>query len=370
MTLDLSGKQIAIAGRLVSMPRRRAAALITSRGAVFSPRLTRTTEVLIVGAAPNGTAMPRRVHQAMRLRRRGQSIEIVPEVAFFAQMADNGPAAGVRCHYTLAEMADLLQVPGDRLQAWVRARLLIPVDIADGLELFDFHQVSTARRLQQFMEGGLTVEQIRQRLQRLRAFPVAATLTHGRLLARRTDGRLADTHGQLHFDFAAEQEATAGKIATGPTAAEWYELGCQSEAEDRLVEAAHAYRQALLRGGPDTDAAFNLANVLYRQGRKEAAVERLRQVIEIDPLHIEAWNNLGVMLAEQGDHDEAESAFRAALEAQPTYADAHYNLADLLDSHHRAAEARPHWEAFLRQKPADEAARYARRRLESSDKLG
>jgi tetratricopeptide (TPR) repeat protein len=57
--------------------------------------------------------------------------------------------------------------------------------------------------------------------------------------------------------------------------------------------AARAYRESLLETGREAAACFNLANVLADLGHTEAAAERYRQVVELDPQYAAAWNNLG-----------------------------------------------------------------------------
>jgi Flp pilus assembly protein TadD len=59
--------------------------------------------------------------------------------------------------------------------------------------------------------------------------------------------------------------------------------------------------ECLLKTGSQFAACFNLANVLAELGHNEAATERYRQVVELDPEYAEAWNNLGLCLAELGE---------------------------------------------------------------------
>ena len=104
----------------------------------------------------------------------------------------------------------------------------------------------------------------------------------GELLVRLDDG-LADTSGQRHFDFDDLLESAEVSLPRLPaTAEQLFEHGCRNEERGRLNEAAEAYRQALLLGGPDPTICFNLANVLNAMGQKEQAVERYYQVLELN----------------------------------------------------------------------------------------
>src|SRR5271165_4305538 len=92
----------------------------------------------------------------------------------------------------------------------------------------------------------------------------------GQMLVRLDGGKLADPSGQKLLDFADETYSALVSMKPGPqTDEEWFRLGLEQEEAERWTEAAEAYQQALLVGGPDADACFNLGNVLYRLGCKE-----------------------------------------------------------------------------------------------------
>jgi tetratricopeptide (TPR) repeat protein len=186
---------------------------------------------------------------------------------------------------------------------------------------------------------------------------------------RRSDGRAADPAGQLLFEFAADGEAPAAQasIEIHPqdesldddrAFAEAVEL----ERRGRLREARDAYQRWLLERGPDARVCFNLGNVLSSLGKIEAAVERYRQAVELDPHFAEGWNNLGQALADLG-RPGACDAWRRAVQADADCGDALFNLADALQEEGRPDEARPYWEAFLRCDFQSAWADYARERL-------
>jgi tetratricopeptide (TPR) repeat protein len=269
-----------------------------------------------------------------------------------------------------AQVAELVGTSLDQVRAWVRAGLLQPVGADQGNEHFDFQQVVGARRIGELIGSGLPPAQARRGLRQIRDWldktgePLAAVQeTAGRLLGRRDDGLLADTGGQLYFDFAEGTAITAGQLRPGPTAEQWFEQGFAHEEAGRLAESAAAYRQALLAGGPNAETSYNLGNVLLALGSREAAAERYRQAVEVEPNHAAAWNNLGAVLEELGDAQGAEAAYEAAVKACPGFPDARYNLADLLDKSGRRAEAARHWEAYLRLEATGAWAQFARRKL-------
>src|SRR5690606_23837421 len=129
-------------------------------------------------------------------------------------------------------------------------------------------------------------------------------------------------------------------------------------------DAVRAYYGWLQQFGTDAHVIFNLANSLTALGRTEAALERYRQAVEVDPEYVEAWNNLGAALASAGELEEAREAFEIAIRLVPNYADALYNVADTLDEMDRPAEARTYWARYLDADRESPWADHARSRLE------
>jgi tetratricopeptide (TPR) repeat protein len=361
-------RRVAITGKLVSMTRSEAAALLRRRGCEYQPRLTRQTTVLVVGEGGlplrKDGRLSRRLQRARRLQQTGHPITILSEHELLACLGVDGRCDGVHRLYTAAQIAELVGASADQIRAWLRGGLLQPVESADGVDHFDYQQVVAARRICELIRSGVKPARVLRSLRQLQGEVLPAVQeSAGNLLERRDDGQLADPAGQLYFDFAEQAAVTAGQVHAEPGAAEWFEQGCRHEQACRLDEAAEAYRRALARGGASPDACFNLGNVLAAQGRKEAATERYRQAVELEPNHVDAWNNLGAALEELGQVQQAQAAYENALKLCPGHADAHYNLADLLDKTGRAAEAQSHWRAYLRREAVGQWADHARRRV-------
>jgi tetratricopeptide (TPR) repeat protein len=374
----LAGKRVALAGRLASMTRPEAAQLIAARGGVVADSVTREPTIVVVGRDgwPLGKdgRLTRKLRRALALVKLGHPIEIVPEEELLARL--HCPSGRLQRHFTLRELATMLSVPAERLNAWLRAGLIAPAASVEGICYFDFRQVSGAKTLCELVRSGITAARLRQSLRRLKAWlgdvehPLAqlTTLEHSRQLVVRLDnGQLAEPGGQLLFEFTARPPevfpASLPWIEQTRTAPEWFDAGCRAEDRGDFQQAAHAYRQALLAGGPSAETCFNLANVLSSLGEYSRASERYRQVLELDPNCWEAWNNLGTVLTYEGQEEEALAAYRQALRLHPHYADAHYNLADTLDDLGRLDEACEHWNRYLQLEPRGAGSEYARQRL-------
>ncbi len=272
--------------------------------------------------------------------------------------------------YSTSELAEAVGVPAQRVSLWVGAKLLHPSAPDDDGAFFDFAQVSAAKTLQELSDSGLSERQIHRHLAKLRAWHAddaaspAGAEGRRRLLIRLADGDLAETDGQLRFDFSrdsAPMQLPLGRSEV--TAAQWRELSHEQEADGNLGEAVKSYRTALAVGGFDATISFELAHALAETGEVEAAAERYRQVVEAEPAWGDAWNNLGILLGETGKRDESAAAFERALAINPDDARAHYNLADALDELGRSADAKPHWQAYLRFDGHSQWARHARSRV-------
>ena len=127
----------------------------------------------------------------------------------------------------------------------------------------------------------------------------------------------------------------------------------------------------------NTVYAYWLARLDYDDGRYDAAIARLRTVVEREPACVRAYDNLGlcyeaqhqpeeavrqyreairraretgekwpwpfvnlgILLKQRGEMQEAEALFREALEADPTFAPALYNLGTVLEQTERTQDA-------------------------------
>ncbi len=380
----LRGKHVAFTGRLACLTRAEAAKLVKAHGGTFVAAVNLRTSVLVVGQEgwplQKDGRLTTKLQKAQRLQRLGYSLQILQEQEFLSQVGLDASSHEVRRLYTTSQLASLLDLTRNRLRSWINAGLIRPVETVDGLDYFDYRQVTGAKTLCELTRAGVGTEAIRRSLEQLRSWypgveeplaQLAVLESNGKLLIR-VDDDLVEPSGQRHFDFAEPPEQTSLKIQPAvPLAAsrqchsvdEWFDLACEHEDAGRLAEAEQAYRQALLLGGPDRDIGFNLANVLYALGHKQRAAERFYQVVELDASFAEAWNNLGVVLADLQRREEAKAAFEKALALSPHYADAHYNLADLLEESGRNVEARSHWQALVRQDPQSPWGRHAKERL-------
>ncbi len=371
-TKRLEGKRVVFTGRLASMPRTDAFALVRIHGGVCDRSLSRKTSILVVGQEGWPLRKDGRVSSklvaAKKRQSLGQTLVIQTEEDWLSDLGLPEQSEGIHRRFTSTQLGRLLKLPRLRLAAWIREGFIAPAETIDGVHFFDFQQVASLRSLWEMTQAGVGQQQLKKSFERLAQWlpnlgsnaPLALLQRDGQVLVRLDQG-LADIAGQLQFDFPDDETPTLDS-APAPTADDWYQRGIEAESHGRFPEAATAYRASLYQA-PTAAAAFNLGNVYYSLDQLGRAAERFHQAVELDHTFADAWNNLGNALCDLNDSTEAIAAFREALKIIPDYADCHYNLAEALTSTGHAEEARTHWRTYLHLEPIGASAAYARRCL-------
>ncbi|MFK7820888.1 MAG: tetratricopeptide repeat protein [Planctomycetaceae bacterium] len=358
--MPLQGEVVAISGRLVSLSHADAADLISSMGGRFSRTVNRKTTMLVVGGdglplSPDGEA-DAKLRLAFELVDSGVDINVVSEADFLVQTDQAGSEESVRREYTLAELTQIVGVSAHTIRRWVRHGLLSPIAVKNGLQLFDFGQVSRLGTLAELASNGVSPAAIRKGLEQLSLWldngDPAELLTaldshRHNLIVRLKDGRFAETRGQLLFDFDSADEGSEQATVLGLPTTPLLERAMEYEDEGNIELAAAVYREVLDRGDEEPETRFHFANVLYNLGQVQDAIELFEEALDRDADYVEAWNNVGSAYLDLDRAEDAVVAFRRALDLRPNYADAHFNLATTLDELGDSDAARPHWVAFL-----------------------
>lgn len=385
----LTGRRVALVGKLGGMARREALTLLRQHGAIPAEVEHEgvTTVVLGAEALPVDLAetLPKRVLDAASA---GQ-VEIISETELWERLELAGESISEKQLYTPAMLAQLLDVPLAIIRRWHRRGLITPTREVFKLPYFDFQEVVTARRLAEMLEAGASPKEIETRLAQLsellpeidRPLNQLSVIVEGRHLLLRHGEGLIDSTGQRRFDFEAteaEPIATIPSTAIEPptvkptvalsehshdTAEELLRQAAEFEDAGQLEAALDMYRASLFVTGPNAEIHFLLAELLYRVGDVTAARERYYAALEVDEDYVEARANLGCVLVETGQPELAVAAFRGALERHEDYPDVHFHLARTLDDLGRADEAQHHWLAFLDSAPDSPWSQEARDRL-------
>jgi tetratricopeptide (TPR) repeat protein len=358
------------------MKRSEASRAIALRGGELTERVTRSTSIVVLGGRGPQLQRNGRVQvqfaRARQLIQEGHALQVISEEQWLGSVGLADEAVGICQRFTAGQMAEALKVPRGRLDRWIEAGLVRPVDESVGIPLFDFRQVTAGRTLAELVQSGIHLSKIRRAVATLGQWlpdvgqPLAdlsVSEDARRLIVRTPDGREAEATGQLLLDFDATSHPTPIAFTRVETESDAFFRAVAYE-QERPLEAAAIYRQLMAEQGPHATFAFNLGNALYAGEDISGAREAYRQATRLDPQHAGAWNNLANVLAELDQFEEAVTAYRRALALDPTSTDAHFNLAETLVELGLPQQAVLHWRAYLAADEDSTWADYARERLE------
>ena len=376
----LSGKRVALVGRMASMAKRDAAGLIRQHGAVVAEKPGPTVDLLVLGEEglplPEGMGLDDAFDPATQEAVERGDTEVITETQLWQRLGLVDFQQDVHQLYTPAMLAELLGLPVAVIRRWHRRGLIVPAREVRRLPYFDFQEVATARHLATLLAAGASPHAIEKKLEALRRYlptierPLAqlSVIVEGKqILLRQGDG-LIEPGGQLRFDFDATEpprppavEQLEGDFLpiaehvpapdVAPSPEQLVEMAAELEESGELELAAETYRAAMAAGGPRPEICFQVAELLYRLGDLAGARERYYMAVELDEDYVEARSNLGCVLAETGQRDLAIAAFEGALAYHPDYAEAHYHLARTLDHLDRRADAAPPLEVLPGARP-------------------
>lgn len=107
-------------------------------------------------------------------------------------------------------------------------------------------------------------------------------------------------------------------------------LGEVLREQKRLPEAEAAFREVLALDADQPDALGHLASVLKAQGRFDEATSIIYRLLDQQPDSTEALLLLGTLHYEKGQIEAAIDRFRQAIALEPGWAQAHFNLSQCL----------------------------------------
>jgi len=109
---------------------------------------------------------------------------------------------------------------------------------------------------------------------------------------------------------------------------------------------------ALRHGAADSSMAqYNMAIVLYSQGKLDAAAAHNAEAIQLNPGDFTVQNFMGIVLQRQGNLEAAAAQFAKALRLSPDYVGAHYNLGVVLSRQGKFDQAAAHYAQVLKLDP-------------------
>ncbi len=352
--LPLADHVVVFTGKLSSLGRKEAQALVIRLGGSSADEVTARTTLVVVGAE----GFPASEKSEKLRKAEDLGVRVVSENDF-CRMAGIQPPEDLKQQYY--GQRDLLSMyPGLRqdhlryLQKWglirpvMRTRtemyfsfadLLVIRQVSADLESAPFRAI--VRSLQSERSGQLTFD-----------FRIDAEPARIIKLTRAKPKEIGKEPGR---------DAMAAMSSPQTLAEDYFIKGSSLDMdESRHNTAATWYRKALEIDPYLVPALINLANIHYGKDELAEAQALYERAIGLDPDFFEAHFNLGNIYHDLGRFQEAASCYRTALRLNGQYADAHFYLAITLEKTGHSAEAKPHWRAYQLLSPNGEWVELAR----------
>jgi tetratricopeptide (TPR) repeat protein len=328
---------VAFTGRLASMKRAEAFALVRKHGGSPREGVTRQTNVLIVGelgwpllddGRPSGSLAQAKAY----------GVSIASERQFLEWLGRSVPEEQART-YTAEQLAALSKLPKE-----VVDQLAIFGLVEERSGLYGFRDLAAARQVATLLGAGVGMSAITRSLHEIRKWLPDARLSSlklfpessDRILVEQLKGR-TDKTGQFILDVpASDDDADA-----------LFDQALAAEQQQDVATAERLYRRVVSLDPQDPAAAFNLGNLLRANGRPVEAESAYRAAVKADPSFAAAWYNLADSLDDQGRTADAISCLKSALDADPAYTDAIFNIALFFQRLERPAEAVGWWRRYL-----------------------
>ena len=375
-----SGHTVVFTGKLSSLSRREARALVEHLGGVAASDVTACTTMLVVGeegftAGVAGglgeEAVPGQLDQSNKLRKAEDANAKSPGRVKILDEKEFCRLGGLRSNESLRQryhsqrrVRDLYSLVTERrlrhLEAW---GLIRPIVRTNADTYYAFNDVAVIKQVNTELREGSSFRGVVRRQLSTREGQLALNFGVARsdarpakvlALRRRTISKISTPEVSPHWsDGDSPQTGIAARFFL-----EGSELDEGSDADRELARTA--YRKALLLDPGLVPAIVNLANLHYAQDELVEAQALYGRALHLDEACFEAHFNLGNIHHDLGRYDEAISYYHEALRFNTGYADAHFYLAVTLEKMGRSDDAKRHWRAYRQLAPQGEWVDLAR----------
>jgi len=362
----LAGQLVVFTGKLSSLGRRDARALVARLGGATADDVNARTTILVVGAegfgaTPNDKSNKlKRAEELNAQAETGAAIRILTEEEFCRVAGVPTPGALKRQYHALRDvLARYRSLREDHVRYLVKCGVLRPELRTNADTFFAFPDLAVIKQVNEGLEQGIPFRSVVRTL-------------------------MASRQGQLEFDFRIEAapariitlrrpetSSRAGSsepasvrvpVQDAALAEEYFRTASALDDGDEasVEQAAIAYRRALELDPYLVAALINLANIHYSRDELAEAQALYERAIGLESDFFEAHFNLGNIYHDLGRFPEAQACYREALRLNPFYADAHFYLAVSFEKMGQSQEARPHWRAYQQLAPQGEWVELAR----------
>ena len=346
----LAGQLVVFTGKLSSLRRSDARALVARLGGATGDEVNAKTTLVVVGA--EGFVSPPHEKSNKLKRAEDLKIRVITEEEFCRIAEVPTPETLKRQYHAVRDLlARYRQLREDHLRYLMKCGLLRPVLRTNADTFLAFPDVAIIKHAND-------------------------TLAQGGAFRSVVRSLMAARQGQLELDFRLDaaparvielrrppsaqtaKSAAAAPIAQHNTemAEEYFRAGSALDDGDEssMEGAAHAYRKALELDPYLVPALINLANIHYSRDELVEAQALYERAIGLESDFFEAHFNLGNIYHDLGRFPEAQGCYREALRLNPRYPDAHFYMAVTFEKMGLSDEARPHWRAYQKLAPQGE----------------
>ena len=350
----LTGHVVVFTGKLSSLGRKDAFALVARLGGAAADDINAKTTMLVVGSEGFGP-----VDRSHKLRKaeeinaqRPAQIQILSEDQFCRLVGVPPPEALKRqYHATRDLLARYRALRDDHIRYLVKYGIIRPVLRSNADTYFAFGDVATLKQANDELSQGLSFRSVVRALTASRDGQMTFDFRH-----EATPAKIITLRRPAEQKSAKLADASAAVIRDTALAESYFREGSALDDGDEttLGDAATAYRKALEHDPYLVAALINLANIHYSRDELAEAQALYERAIGLESDFFEAHFNLGNIYHDLARFAEAQACYLEALRLNPYYADAHFYLAVTFEKMGLPDEARPHWRAYRQLAPKGE----------------
>ena len=356
----LEGQLVVFTGKLSSLGRRDARALVARLGGATADDVNAKTTMLVIGAEGFGqTDKSKKLKRAEELNAQAGSvaIRILTEEEFCRLTGVPTPDTLKRQYHALRDLlARYRALREDHVRYLVKCGVLRPMLRTNADTFFAFPDVAVIKQANEGLDQGASFRSIVRTLLASRVgqleFDFRLDAAPAKIIALR---RPAGEKPAASAPAPVELSPTAPVVRDTALAEEYFRAASAlDDGESTQDEAAAAYRKALKLDPYLVAAIINLANIHYSRDELAEAQALYERAIGLESDFFEAHFNLGNIYHDLGRYPEAQACYREALRLNPFYADAHFYLAVTFEKMGLSQDARPHWRAYQQLAPQGE----------------
>jgi tetratricopeptide (TPR) repeat protein len=361
----LAGQLVVFTGKLSSLGRKDARALVALLGGETGDDVNARTTLLVIGDegfGPQSSGDEAAREKSNKLKRaedlngQGGGIRIISERDFCGMAGVPTPDSLKRQYYAMRDLlARYRALREDHVRYLIKCGVVRTIYRTNADTFFGFPDLAVIKEANDELARGGSFRAIVRSLTAARhgqlAFDFRLDATPAKLIELRRPARRADA-----------SPAPPAPLRDTAIAEEYFRAASALDDGDgqQLEQAASKYRKALEHDPYLVAAIINLANIHYSHDELAEAQALYERAIGLEPDFFEAHFNLGNIYHDLGRFLEAQACYREALRLNPFYADAHFYLAVTFEKMGQSEEARPHWRAYQQLAPQGEWVELAR----------